>query len=272
MHNALSKTAPLVDCHFHVFAAQSAVAGARYQPAYEASLASWMQAASGNGIGRGVLVQTSFMGTDNCALLAALSAAGERLRGVAVLNLSTDAAQLPLLHRQGVRGIRLNLLGRNHDVSAWGVEAGVMWEALAALGWHVEIHTDTGALPTVLAHIPAALPVVLDHFARPDQASAHDATVRAVVARARSSAVHIKLSGAYRLGAVSPKELARIWLQELGPEQLLWGSDWPCTNHESQANYPALFAALHGWVDSEAQDQQILQSNPQRLYWGGPGG
>jgi predicted TIM-barrel fold metal-dependent hydrolase len=68
------------------------------------------------------------------------------------------------------------------------------------------------------------------------------------------------------LGALNAASLARLWLDELGPKSLLWGSDWPCTNHESLANYAELFAALVAWVGEQHMDD-VLIHNPQRLYW-----
>ena len=79
--------------------------------------------------------------------------------------------------------------------------------------------------------------------------------------------MHLKLSGAYRLGGLDAGQLARLWLGELGADRLLWGSDWPCTNHESLANYSGLLHALHEWLGDEAAIQTVLVTNPQRLFW-----
>jgi predicted TIM-barrel fold metal-dependent hydrolase len=90
--------------------------------------------------------------------------------------------------------------------------------------------------------------------------------VAALIARAKHVPTYVKLSGAYRLGGVDAASLARVWLHELGPSALLWGSDWPCTNHEQLASYPDLFASLETWVGHEHMDH-VLSHNPQRLYW-----
>ena len=74
-----------VDSHFHVFTAQQAVLGARYSPSYAASLATWQAASQAVGVTHGVLVQTSFKGTDNAYLLAHLKQHPDTLRGVAVV-------------------------------------------------------------------------------------------------------------------------------------------------------------------------------------------
>jgi predicted TIM-barrel fold metal-dependent hydrolase len=298
VQNAIS-----VDSHFHVFKAGQALPGARYTPAYDASLAAWQAAAMPQGnrngfthgsahhITHGVLVQTSFMGTDNTLLLAQLAQHPATLRGVAVVSPAANLAGLAPLHSQGVRSIRLNLAGQLHDMSAWSA-ATALWDAVAQLGWHVELHTDTGALPGVLAALPQALPVVVDHFGKPATSSPRDATVAALRRRSQAGKagsatprlrlgepmpqvvpvppVHVKLSAAYRLDAgLNAQPLARLWLGELGPHALLWGSDWPCTNHESQADYPALHAALGDWLGSDGDAVKAARSsNPMRLYWG----
>ena len=75
----------------------------------------------------------------------------------------------------------------------------------------------------------------------------------------------MKLSSAYRLEGRNAQSLARLWLSELGADRLLWGSDWPCTNHEKEANYPQLLLALHDWVGGPAQ-RRAQVDNPGKLY------
>lgn len=263
--------APQVDTHFHLFRAGVSLPGARYTPSYDAAIETWQTVAGAVGVTHGVLVQTSFMGTDNGLLMAQLAAWPDSLRGVAVVAPDANLAELAPLHAKGVRGLRLNLAGQSHDMGAWAV-ASALWDAVAQLGWHVELHTDTGQLPRMLAALPQHLPVVVDHFAKPAQTSTHDATVAALRRRHQqggTAAVHVKLSATYRLEqAVKPQTLARLWLDELGPQALLWGSDWPCTNHESKADYPALHAALEDWLPGEHDLLQTVRSaNPMRLYW-----
>ncbi|MDO8768353.1 MAG: amidohydrolase family protein [Burkholderiaceae bacterium] len=264
-----------VDSHFHVFEARQAVADARYTPAYAATLPAWQSLAQAVGVTRGVLVQTSFMGTDNAFLLAHLAQYPDRLRGVAVVAPSASLDSLSALHAQGVRGIRLNLAGQSHDMSRW-TSATALWDAVLQLGWHVELHTDSGALPQVLAALPLAVPLVVDHFGKPEKASLRDAAVVAVRQRSQTSdkgpRLHVKLSAAYRLmQGLDPQAVAQLWLGELGPQALLWGSDWPCTNFEAQADYPQLHAALQDWLGQDSAAVEAARSgNPLRLYWGGP--
>lgn len=258
-----------VDSHFHIFAAHQAVPGARYIPSYTAALADWATQALASGVRRGVLVQPSFLGTDNRLMCSAL-VANPALRGVAVVAPGLSTADLQRLHDQGVRGIRLNLVGLDHDVRTW-CQAPTWWTALHRLGWHVQLHTDTGALPAVLRQLlpclPEDLPVVLDHFAKPQAASSQDATVkalRALVQQGRS--VFVKLSAHYRLGRVSACEMVALLLQEIGPSHLLWGSDWPCTNHEQEAHYGELAQRVRDALDNPEVRHAVLAQNPHRLY------
>jgi len=255
-----------VDTHFHVFNAGVAIDQARYVPQYTASLPNWTAHAQAVGVTRGVCVQPSFLGIDNSLMLSALDANPEMLRGVAVVAADIHPDELKALHTRGVRGIRLNLAGLAHDIPEW-TRAERVWQCLHDLSWHLEVHTDMGALPEVLAQLPTDMPLVVDHMAKPSEAQTTDATIRTLVRRAETNPTHIKLSGAYRLGGVDAASLAHIWLHELGPQALLWGSDWPCTNHEQLAHYPSLLGQLQSWVGADNLDT-VLSHNPQRLYWG----
>lgn len=261
-----SKSKNWVDTHFHVFHAGEAVRGARYVPSYSALLTDWMRQAQAVGVGQGVWIQPSFLGTDNRLMVSALQAHPERLRGVAVVSPDVPPDELKALHAAGVRGLRLNLAGTSHDLAEWA-QAHAIWEAMHRIGWHLEVHTDQGQLPQVLAQLPSGLPLVVDHMAKPWQASAHDDTLVALRRRAQVSPVYVKLSGAYRLGQVNPDQLAALWFEELGPEALLWGSDWPCTNHEQWADFEQLMEQAHRWIRPEWL-AHIMVRNPMKLYWG----
>nr|WP_116342449.1 amidohydrolase family protein [Cupriavidus taiwanensis] len=230
---------PLVDTHFHVFDHGVAMPSARYRPAYAAGLDDWQATLGSLGDLYGVVVQTSFLGIDNSALLAALQARPDRLRGVAVVDPSVTDPQLETLHAAGVRGIRLNLYG-DPD---WQRIATAPWRGLFrrvdALGWHVELHTHDGDGGMVLARLDAALgdagtPVVLDHFGRPGATGMADAIFEVAAAVRARRPVWVKLSAPYRLP--SPHDwttLAQAWREVVGDDRLLWGSDWPWTNHEA---------------------------------------
>lgn len=263
MDSPLSKNR--IDTHFHVFKAGVAVENARYVPQYDAKLSDWMAQAQRVGIGRGVWVQPSFLGTDNRLMVDALQAHPDMLRGIAVVSPDAGIDELQNLHHVGVRGIRLNLASLSHDIPEW-TGAKQVWETLDRLGWHLEIHTDQGRLPHVLRQLPSDLALVVDHMAKPASASAHDPSLLALVERSRHAKVHVKLSGAYRLGGLDAAQLAALLMDALGPASLLWGSDWPCTNHEQFADFGELMAQAEEWIGAEHLTQ-VMSVNPLRLYW-----
>lgn len=254
--------AGVVDTHFHVFPRlEQAAPGARYLPRYGAALDAWARGADACGVSHGVAVQPSFLGTDNTALLDALAAMPQRLRGVAVLDAAVARAELDRLDALGVRGVRLNLVGRAHRIDP--AQARLL-ERIGPLGWHVEVHADTGGLAGLLAQLPTALPVVIDHFGKPH--AGDDAALWQAVRR-RADGLHVKLSAPYRLSAgVDAATLARRWLAELGAARLLWGSDWPCTNHEAQQAVAQAPACVLDWLGDAAALRQVLVDNPRRLY------
>lgn len=266
MYNmAILSSSLSVDTHFHIFDSGVAIQGARYVPGYAATLDHWWALAGAAGVTHGVLVQPSFLGTDNRLMLEGLAAHPERLVGVAVVKPTISAKQLTEMHTVGVRGIRLNLVGGNHCVDEWNLNS-VLWDHLIALGWHVEIHTDPGRLPDVLPKLPNGLRVVVDHMAKPLGALPSDPTLQ-ILHRYGPDRVMVKLSGAYRQAGVDAFDLAQALLGELGSSALVWGSDWPCTNHESCANYRSLRSSLTRWVGDSHSDE-IMRVNPMRLYWG----
>ena len=246
-------------------AAAPAVAGARYRPDYGASAADWMAQWPKAGITRGVLVQPSFFGIDNAEMLAAIAAAPAKLRGVAVVNPTISADEIARLDAGGVRAIRWNLKGVT-DYGHYEVWASLL-DRLARLGWHLEVYVDHGRLSDIAPAIAASdVDVVFDHFGNPgaDERSV-ESTFAAVERLARDRAVWCKLSAPYRIAGADPGAMAQRWIEAVGIERLVWGSDWPHTAYETSARYTALRAALAGWVGNE-REAAVVWDNAARLY------
>jgi predicted TIM-barrel fold metal-dependent hydrolase len=268
---------PVIDTHFHIFVANEALPNARYKPAYDARLSDWQSYGSNLGIERGVVVQTSFKGTDNRLILEGASKEPNLLRAVVCLDptgdRSLDEALLHELHAQHVRGIRLNLAGEKHI--NWAIQSDWqqrinLWELAAQQGWHIELHHDAGALPQVLRQLPGHLPLVIDHFGKPQSASVTDASIQAVLGHAKHAAVRIKISAPYRLSTGLSDQvgaLAKVLLNELGDGALMWGSDWPCTNFEEHCNLGAQLREAMSWFD-ESLHGKIFFENAKNWYWG----
>ena len=197
------------DCHAHIFGpAQSFpyADGRGYTPP-DAPLESYLALLDKLGCARGVVVQGNAHGTDNRAILHALSHAPQRLRGIAITDTTTTAEELRDWHAIGVRGLRFHLFHPDHrpnDRGGVGLDAfrhvRPIMRKLASrlfhpnhrpnyrhavgldvfehfrpimreLGWHMQVWCDWRILPDMaptLAAIGAEMPVVIDHMAECD--------------------------------------------------------------------------------------------------------
>jgi predicted TIM-barrel fold metal-dependent hydrolase len=53
---------------------------------------------------------------------------------------------------------------------------------------------------------------------------------------------------------------------QANPERLVWGSDWPHLRVTPAPDAAQLLALLREWAGSAALADQVLRSNPERLY------
>ena len=262
-----------IDTHAHIFEpALEAVSGARYVPAYEATLDQYLAVLSANGVGRGVLVQPSFLGSDNSYLLAALAAAPDRLRGVIVVSpggVGTDltAERVRDLDGAGVLGVRLNLIGQplpDLFSSVWQA-AGA---AMAKHGWHLEIQAS-GPQWLHLAPAIRAWPgkLVIDHLGLP-QAENPEA-IQTVLELFSLKHVWVKVSGPYRSSRQQAEMMFAELLERGSAGRLVFGSDWPFTRHEAHT-----FTEVLAWAQALAGDdllRSMMTTNPVSLLgWPAP--
>ncbi|WP_312428836.1 amidohydrolase family protein [Achromobacter sp.] len=262
-----------VDTHAHVFHQGLALANTRrHTPDYDATLAEYLGLLDTHGLTHGVLVQPSFLGTDNSHLLEALRAAPARLRGVAVVAQDAAEYELQALADAGVVGIRLNLVGLDTPdlrTPAWQT----LLARVNALGWHVEVHLQAARLDGVVpALLAAGCRIVVDHFGRPDPAlGVLDAGFQYLLRQADSGRIWVKLAAPYRnwaapACAASGRLATQQLLDAYTPERLMWGSDWPHTEHRHLASYSAAVEWLDAWIDDPAQRRAVLADTPLQLF------
>ena len=257
-----------IDTHAHVFPAQPRlVPRRRYTPRGAARLDDYLGLLDSTGLSHGVLVQPSFLGTDNSHLIACLRVAPERLRGIAVIDQTITDRDLTDLAAAGVVGIRLNLLDapvERYRTAAWQS----LFERVTALNWIIEVQALGTDLPEALACVwPCGAPLVIDHFGRPDPSrGAQDRGFRELVRLAEQERLWIKLSAPYRTTDGLLEDHARRLLELFGPGRLLWGSDWPWTQHEEGMAFWRSLDWLERWVpDAESRDR-VLGETPARLF------
>src|SRR4030095_12544108 len=99
------------DCHVHIFGDVKRFqffAGRTYTPP-PASISDLRARHQLLHMERVVIIQPSVYGTDNACTLDALQQLGPRARAVAVVDANISDAALDALHRQGGRGLRINV-------------------------------------------------------------------------------------------------------------------------------------------------------------------
>ncbi|RXH15373.1 hypothetical protein EAS56_09020 [Bradyrhizobium guangzhouense] len=261
---------PVIDTHAHVFHRGLKLApGRRYAPDYDAPLSLYLEQLDHTGMSNGVLVQPSFLGTDNSYLVDCLKQTNGRLRGIAVVDPAVSADELGELDRAGVVGIRLNLVGQPlPDL------AGNEWKRLLAnvkaMGWQVEIQRNASDL-AVLAPLllDLGVTVVLDHYALPDpKLGVVDPGFQSVLKLGATKNVWIKISAPYRYGPAGEsfaKEAYPPLRNAYGLDRLLWGSDWPHTQFEATQTYAKNRQFLDTLIVDEHERAQVL-SSPRALF------
>lgn len=267
------KTVKAIDCHAHVFTRDLPMPDRRRAPSgYDAPLDNYLAQLDSHGMTNGVLIQPSFLGTDNRYLVDCLRQQPQRLRGIAVVDPTVSAAELEHMAQAGIVGIRLNLVGLPNPNLRSAPWAGLLVH-VRRLGWQVEVHQSAGALQGVVDPLlDAGLHVVVDHFGRPDaQLGLDDPGFQYLLGRGHSRQVWVKLSGAYRNGAhgageATARKAIPLLRAQLGLDRLIWGSDWPHTLFENSETYDRAVALLHEYLPDPQDRAQVLWNTPQALF------
>ena len=228
------------------------------------------------GIEKFAIVQPSFYGTDNRCMLDALDLAGNKARGVAMVEEDVSDDALHEMHRRGVRALRLDLFLR----SAWPTSdiAAYIRRSIArtrTLGWHVQFYTPGWVVRDLIPFLQDLdADFVIDHMGYMLESdgltsSDFDRLLKAVA----DGRGWLKLSAPYRLAKDGNFErlrpLARAIVAAI-PDRVIWGSDWPHIP-EGGRDTGELLNLLLDWVPDGADRERILASNPQRLYGFGEG-
>ena len=207
-----------------------------------------------------VLVQPSFLGTDNRFLLDAIRARPRRLRGVAVVDPEAGDDALQALADSGICGIRLNLVGLPiPDFSRARLAAPVRARARARLACRAAPRRPgAGPAPGSRCSMPAA-----SWWSTISAARAAARRRRPGLAAGRGRRRPDLGQALGRLpqlarcpGRPQARAAADRLLRAFGAERLLWGSDWPHTQHRDRVDYTAARAALADWVPDAAARQR----------------
>lgn len=265
---------PEVDTHAHVFTNQlPTAADAVYLVDYNSTPEMYTAMLAGEGAYFGVLVQPSFLGTDNSFMLEAISQNPQRLKGILVLDPTTPIEELRKLSACGICGIRFNVFGKpNLDFSSPQLQQYL--HNVKELNWQIELYAESYRLPHILPFLlDAGVEVVVDHFGYiNDHRGLEYPGFQYLLYCAESGRVWVKISAWYRLSKSSTvafklaKEAAQKLLQHFGPHRLLYGSDWPHTEHENYSGVNGCRLIFDKLVDDLADRETILSTTPVELF------
>ena len=267
------------DTHAHVFgpASRFPYADDRSYTPPDAPLAKYLGMLATLGLARGVLVQGSAHGRDNAAMLDALARHPGGLRGVAVADADTPAAELRRWAALGVRGLRFNHFFRGGALHYRGgvplSAARALAPLMAELGWHLQLWIDVKDLPDTIPTLTSlGLPVVIDHMGRTDaRAGTSSPGFQSLLRLVGDGGCWVKLSGAHRLSMQAPDypdvRLFHEALLRANPDRLIWGTDWPHPRIEGDMpDAGRLLDLFQQWTPDQETRRRILAANPARLY------
>lgn len=262
-----------IDTHAHVFSKHDqCLQTARYTPNYNATAQDYISRLDELGFTHGVLVQPSFFGTDNHVMLGAIQQYPKRLKGIAVVEHTASLDELKALKAQGIAGIRLNLFGLTVPVLNTP-EWNTFLTHLETLEWQLELHAPPAYLVIVLPLLNQYhLDIVIDHFGRIDPIKGIDDPDYQTFLDLLNVEKHwIKVSGFYRLGALPvnidiAQQAFNLFKNKGFIHRMVWGSDWPHTQHEAKMSYQLVLDTFRKIVPDIEEQKMILGENASRLF------
>ncbi|SBS27759.1 2-pyrone-4,6-dicarbaxylate hydrolase [Marinomonas spartinae] len=260
-----------IDTHAHIFRSDLPLTqNRRYAPEYNALDTEFIELFERHHFSHGVLIQPSFLGSDNHFMVEALKANSEKLRGIAVVEPSISDSELDELADAGVVGIRLNLIKKTlaeYTTPVWRA----LFGKLEKKGWQVEIQREIDDLHQVLPIIlDSGVDVVIDHFARPTHGIHVDNPNHlAFLQLLEHAPIWMKLSATYRANATleQAKEMLSLLRKAYGhSERFLWGSDWPHTQFETRTQYSDQVDIVNALLSDPDERRKVLIENPTRCF------
>jgi 2-pyrone-4,6-dicarboxylate lactonase len=224
------------------------------------------------GIARAVLVQASAHGSDNSAMLDAISRDPANLRGVAMVDAAVSDVELEKLHGGGVRAVRFNFV-RHLGGAPDPATVHRMAQRIAPLGWHLVLHLDAEDLLEHESFLHALeLPFVIDHMGRVAAGEGlAQPPFKRLLGLLENGLAWVKVSGADRvstaLGDFADALPFAAALVAAAPDRVLWGTDWPHPNVRQMPDDGGLVDLIPQFARDEKLRAKLLVDNPSRLYW-----
>ncbi|WBL77842.1 amidohydrolase family protein [Bradyrhizobium xenonodulans] len=248
-----------IDCEVHVFRRESR----RAVPVIDGSLQQLEDAARDCAVTGLVLVQPAFLNDDPTELFAQASRVRMPVRLIPPLVQPLEPEVLEAWGRSGAAGLAVTF--DDPDPLAESFETALQ------LGLHLEVSGGIeGREPLAELLLADGHRLVFRGFGLADNARdpAWDPRLERLLALAKGAEVWVKLSGIGRVPDAWAQAAAGRMLEELGPKQLLWGSEWPhvAAAHAYVPSYAQAFEWLEELVPDEDARGRILGETPAALY------
>jgi D-galactarolactone isomerase len=264
----LKAPANAADCHIHVY-------DPRFQPPVtkisNATVPDYRLLQKRIGVTRVVIVTPRNYLTDNSVTLDAIRQLGPDARGVGVIRPTVTDAELKVLDKGGICGIRFTVAPPDAVVSIDMIEP--LAQRIAGLGWHVQLNMAAQEIVNneeMLLRLPTQ--IVIDHMGKiPLPAGLDHPAYRVIRRLIDKGRTWVKVSGAYLNTKIGPPTypdaatIAKAYIKA-APERLVWGTNWPHPNQKEIPNDALLFDLLGEWAPDEATRNRILVTNPEALY------
>ena len=264
------------DTHFHVIGPPHVFpyAETRHYTPPAAPVEHYLMMARVIGFERGVIVQPSVHDLDYAITLDAVAKSEGRLRGMIRADPRLTVADLRNLHGKGVRGIRINLVGKLGGTFDEKNFNQVVSRA-AEVNWVMALHVDPISVvrfADVIRRMPTR--TIVENYALMDARDGVDQpALKALVDLAQEPHVWLKTASAYRMifkGATYEQvvPIARK-VAACSPDRVIWGTDWPHSDVFEPGKMPNdgdLVDWLVDFVPDETARRKMLVDNPKRLF------
>ena len=219
------------------------------------------------------------------------------LRGLATLDPGgLDDNELESLHAAGVRGIRLHNMAWGHGQQSGAEDIMKDIKATSAktarLGWAIGIFcplTAWAAMTDELLQLDSRTRLIADHLGSSFPGCETQPEFASFVSLVRKKRIHVKISGFERMYHSHPDGMDSLKgiisaIVEAGPDQIIFGSDWPHTglgvarqgkSREQRLSEVEPFRkvpdaehirALRAWIPDDDVWHKLFVSNPEQLF------
>lgn len=249
-----------------------------------------------------VVVHASVQGSSPALLVDTLQrphneSNGLSLRGLATIDPhETTDAELDKLHSEGVRGVRFHKMAWGHGVQSGGAdiirEVGEVARRVARMGWVIDVFCPLAAwahMADFVRSLDPRIKVVADHFGGTFPGDENGEDFGTLLGLIREKSLTVKISGFERLyhghvsGMLALERMAKA-IFEAGPDQIIYGSDWPYTGlgvqrqgktEEQRLNEIEGFRdvpdadhirTLREWIKDDTVWEKLFVRNAERLF------